>query len=365
MNKNKRLIALDAFRGFTMAAMIIVNTPGGPHHEAYAPLQHATWNGITPTDFIFPFFIFIVGVAIVLSFRKQRVKKTPKRQIVQKLLKRSAILFSLGLLLNLFPELNFSEFRIPGVLQRIALVYLACSLLFLYTDRKTQVWTGVAILVVYWLLMTVVPVPGYGYSIMEPGKNLAAWLDNLLIPGVMWQGTWDPEGILSTFPAIVTGITGMLTGYLLLSDKSREYKIIWLFSIGFLAFAAGNVWSWFFPINKNLWTSSYVLYTSGLAAMVLAVSYFFIDVLKYSSWTKIGVVFGSNAITAYVIAGILPALLILPLGNGESINSIFMDKLINIGLAPKFVSLLWALGFCMLCYIPIYILYKKKIFIKV
>lgn len=363
--KGERLISLDAFRGFTIAAMIVVNDPGGSHHDAYPPLRHADWNGITPTDFIFPFFIFIVGVSIVLSYTKQQAKGVPRSRMVGKILKRSLIIFALGVFLNLFPDFNFAETRIPGVLQRIALAFLACALLFLYTTRRTQIWLGAVTLVAYWLLMTLVPVPGYGEPLLEPGKNLAAWLDSILIPGTMYQGTWDPEGVLSTFPSIVTGITGMLAGYLLLSDKTRERKIIWLFFGGFLAYALGNVWNWFFPINKNLWTSSYVLYTSGLAAMVLAAFYFFIDVLGYIRWTKPGVIFGSNAITAYVIAGLLPALLYFSFGSGESINSLFMNGLTGMGWPPPFVSLLWALGFCLICYIPVYFLYKKKIFIKV
>ncbi|QEC52770.1 putative acyltransferase [Anseongella ginsenosidimutans] len=363
--KGERLISLDAFRGFTIAAMIIVNDPGGSHHDAYPPLRHADWNGITPTDFIFPFFIFIVGVSIVLSYSPQQARGVPRGKMVGKILKRSAIIFALGVFLNLFPDFNFAEVRLPGVLQRIALAFLACALLFLYTGRRTQAWLSAGILVVYWLLMTLVPVPGYGESLLEPGKNLAAWMDSLLIPGTLYQGTWDPEGILSTFPAIATGITGMLAGHLLISGRTREQKIIWLFFAGLIAYALGNIWNWFFPINKNLWTSSYVLYTSGLAAMTLGAFYFFIDVLGYRKWTKPGLVFGSNAITAYVIAGLLPALLYLSPGGGESINSLFMDGLTGAGLSQPFASLLWALGFCLICYIPVYFLYKKQLFIKV
>lgn len=369
--KQGRLISLDAFRGFTIAAMIIVNTPGGSHNDAYGPLRHAEWNGITPTDFIFPFFIFIVGVSIVLSYTKQQARGVARRLMTRKVLSRSVIIFALGIFLNLFPAFDFAGLRIPGVLQRIALVFLACALLFLYTSRRTQAGLAAGILIIYWLLMTLVPVPGYGYAILEPGKNLAAWFDSMLIPGTMYQGTWDPEGVLSTFPAIASGITGMLAGHLLIAGKTRERKIIWLFFAGLIGYGLGNCWNWFFPLNKNLWTSSYVMYTSGLAAMILAAFYFFIDVLGYSKWTKPGVIFGSNAITAYVIAGILPSLLNMSLGGGESgsggesINSLFMNGLTGAGFSPPFASLLWALGFCLICYIPVYLLYKKRIFIKV
>jgi predicted acyltransferase len=216
--------------------------------------------------------------------------------------------------------------------------------------------------------MTLIPVPGYGYAILEPGKNLAAWLDSLVIPGKMWQGTWDPEGILSTVPAIVTGIDGLLVGHLLLSPLSKEKKVIWLFFAGFLAYSIANAWHWWFPINKNLWTSSFVLYTSGLGSMILAALIFLVDILGYRRWAKFAIIFGSNAIAAYLTAEVFSDLLVVRWhgrDHGQSINEWMMEKILPTGISPELLSFIWALAFCLLCFIPIYILYKKKIFLKI
>lgn len=362
--KFKRLISLDFFRGLTIAGMILVNTPGSWDY-VYAPLRHADWHGITPTDFVFPFFVFIVGISIVLAYTKQLSRGRQPGEMVPKIIRRTITIFLLGIFLNLFPEFDFAHLRVPGVLQRIALVFIACALLFLYTSKRTQWWVAIGLLVGYWLVMTLIPHPEYGEVLLEPGKNIAAYIDNLLMPGTMYQGTWDPEGILSTFPAIATGITGMLAGHVVVSMRTPERKVVWLFTGGFLAYALGSMWDWFFPINKNLWTSSYVLYTSGLAAMTFAFSYFLIDVLDRRKGTFFGVVFGSNAITAYVLSGILTILTHRAWFGGESIRSLFMYSGTTVGFGPYFTSLLWALFYCVLCYIPVYILYKKRIFIKI
>ncbi len=209
--------------------------------------------------------------------------------------------------------------------------------------------------------MMFIPVPGIGTGVLEPGKNLAAWVDSLLLPGRMWQGTWDPEGVLSTLPAIVTGISGMLAGHLLNMNFDIGKKLNYMFLFGFICIVGGYTWDLFFPINKNLWTSSYVLFTSGWALMAFAAAILVVDVLGYQKATKFGVIYGSNAITIFVLAGILPVLLQRVLG----VQSGFFNGLVNMGLAPKFVSFLWAILYALLCYIPAYILYKKKIFIKV
>lgn len=355
---SKRLRSLDAFRGFTVAAMIIVNTPGSEEH-AFAPLLHASWNGLTPTDCIFPFFIFIVGISITLSYGKLLATGRTKRELIGKTLKRAALIFLIGVLLGLFPDFDFTEIRWPGVLQRIALVFLACALLFLYTGWRQQAVIGAVVLLAYWVALLFVPVPGVGTGAMEPGRNLVAWIDSLLIPGSMWQGTWDPEGILSTFPSVVTGISGMLVGKLLsVASMPHERKVSWLYLGGLLAFLLGSMWGWVFPLNKNLWTSSYVLYTSGLAAMIFASLFFVIEVMGRQKWAKIGVVFGSNAITAYVIGGILPALL-------AGLNTWYVSHFIEGGNWPQVASLFWAVGICALCYVFVYLLYRQKIFIKI
>jgi predicted acyltransferase len=363
--QKERLLSLDILRGITIAFMIIVNEPG-IHTAVFPPLLHAEWNGITPTDFVYPSFIFIIGVSIVLAYSQKIALGEPRRKMVARIVRRSILLFVIGVLLSVAPLFDFNNVRIPGVLQRIAIVFFCCSMLFIYTPRKFQWRLGVFILIVYWLVMRFVPVPGYRYPVLEPGKNLAAWLDALVIPGRMWQGTWDPEGILSTFPAIVTGLAGMMAGHLLIGNQSREQKIIWLFTAGFISFGLGNIWDWFFPLNKNLWTSSFVLYTAGLTSMALACLYFLVDVKGHKRWAKFAIIFGSNAITAYIVADIFSDLLFLNWhGEGSSANAAIIAEALKTGIAPRVISLLWAVCFCALCFVPIYFLYRRKIFIKI
>lgn len=357
-----RLISLDAMRGFTIAAMILVNFPGSEH--IYEPLEHAAWHGLTPTDLIFPFFLFMVGVSIVLSFSKSMEGERPKGDLYKKIIIRSLKIFGVGVLLSLIPSFNFSDIRWAGVLQRIAVVFLACSFLFLNTKPKTQAWIGVILLVVYWLLMTLVPTPGAGKVMLEPGLNLAAWIDSLFLPGRKWQGTWDPEGILSTFPAIVTGITGLLAGHLLLSNRTPKDKVIYLMIGGMFSLILGYIWQLGFPVNKNLWTSSFVLVTSGMAAMLLGAVYYVVDIRGYKRGTQAGVIFGANAIAVYVLAGMLSIIFYQIPFAGNSLNGHFVEAFTGIGFAPKFVSMLYALLFVCINFIPAYILYKKKIFIK-
>ena len=236
---NKRLVSLDVFRGLTIAGMIVVNTPGSWSH-VYAPLRHAEWHGITPTDLIFPFFVFIVGVSITLAYTKKLKTNITKSKITAKIIRRSITIFLLGIFLALFPDFNFSELRIAGVLQRIAICFLVGALLFLNTDWKMQLRIGIGLLITYWLAMVLIPVPEFGAGVLESGKNLAAWIDSLFLPGKKYQGTWDPEGILSTFPAIATCISGMLVGKLLLSNQTQNQKLIWLFALGIFSLHYGQ-----------------------------------------------------------------------------------------------------------------------------
>jgi len=443
---NNRLISLDAFRGFVIAGMIIVNTPGTWSH-VYGPLLHADWHGITPTDYVFPFFLFIVGISIVLAYTKRLKAGASRSDLMRKLFKRAAIIFLLGvflwvkgqlsysetpviallqklLILGLvcgflfysdkwkiqsaiaavlvilsiwwFPENSLEKLRIPGVLQRIALVFLACSLLFLNTKWKTQLWVGISLLIGYWLLLAAVPVPvddvitlaletgqvkaqsgmidigsiqaindGYIQANLEPGTNLEAWLDRRVIPWRMWQHTWDPEGLLSTLPSIASGIAGMMIGRLIVSEKNAYEKISWIFFFGIMMYTVGGVWKWFFPFNKNLWSSSFVLHTAGLATMVLAAMILIIDVKGYKKWSKLGQVFGSNSITAYVLSGMLGFLFYSKILGMTALNTAFMDGVIAIGGSQKLASFLYALVYVMIIFVPIYFLYKRKIFIKI
>jgi len=303
--KSKRLIALDALRGFTIAAMVIVNDPGTWQH-IYWPLRHAEWNGCTITDLIFPFFLFIVGVSIALAYSKRVEGNVPKRSLYRKIIIRAINIYLLGLFLWLWPEFDFSSIRWVGVLQRISFVFLVCAILFLNTNWKQQIKIGAAILVLYYIIIAYIPVPGIGKPDLSiPEGNWANYLDTLILPGVMYQKTWDPEGLLSTFPAIVSGIIGMLIGKLYLSVKDENKRLVWLFFVGFAMFLAGGLWNWFFPINKNLWTSSFVLYTAGLGTLGLAACILIVDIWGYTKWTFLGRVYGANAITSYVLAGML------------------------------------------------------------
>jgi predicted acyltransferase len=295
-----RLISLDAFRGITIASMILVNFPGN-EENVYAPLNHTHWNGITPTDLIAPFFLFIVGVALAFSYTKRLSKGITPSDLYSRLIWRSVKIYAVGLFLNvlgLFPDFNFADMRYTGTLPRIAIVFLACGFIFLRTNWKTQAVVAAVILLGYYLAMNFIPTPGYGKVMLERDINLAQWIDNRFMPGKLYQKVWDPEGILSTFPSIVTGITGLLAGRLLLSVKSQEYRVIWLFLAGFLSTIAGVIWNWFFPLNENIWTSSFVLFTSGLASMTLAASILLVDILGYRKAAQFGVIYGMNAFTS-------------------------------------------------------------------
>ena len=363
--KSKRLIALDALRGFTIAAMVIVNDPGSWNH-VYWPLRHAEWNGCTITDLVFPFFLFIVGISIALAYTKRVEAKDPRKNIYKKILTRSFSIYILGIFLWLVPDFDFSSIRWVGVLPRISFVFLACAILFLNTSWKQQVKIGAFILVIYWIIVAYIPVPGIGKPDLSiPESNWANHLDTLILPGVMWQKTWDPEGILSTFPAIVTGIIGMLIGKLYLTVKDENKRLVWLFFIGFVMFLAGGLWNWFFPINKNIWTSSYVLYTAGLGTLGLAACILIVDIWGYTKWTFLGRVYGANAITSYVLAGVLTSVFYgLKIG-GASLNESFMNGLTNVGFDPRFASMLYAVIYMLIIFIPALIMYRKKVFIKI
>lgn len=362
---SNRLISLDAFRGFTIAAMIIVNDPGSWSH-VYGPLLHAEWNGLTPTDYVFPFFLFIVGVSISLAYQKRLDDDSDKKELVKKIIIRSLKIYLLGLFLWLWPKFNFPGIRWVGVLPRIAMVFLPCAILFLYTNWKTQLRLAIGLLVGYWIVMAYIPVPGIGTpDLSVPEKNWAHYLDNLLLPGRLWKHTWDPEGLLSTLPAIGTGIIGMLIGRVIMDTKDIYEKLTKLFFYGFIMLVIGGVWKWFFPLNKNLWSSSYVMVMAGMSTLSLAAFIYIVDFKGYQKWTTLGRVFGANSIAAYVLAGMLTVVFYSDLLWGFSLSQSFMDTTTHLGFAPKFASLLYAIIYMLLIYIPAYYLYKKRIFIKV
>ena len=373
-----RLLSLDVFRGLTVAAMILVNNPGS-WSTIYAPLKHAEWNGCTPTDLIFPFFLFIVGVSISYALGSKK-ESTSQSKLLFTALKRASILFGLGLFLNLFPKVftdpmeAISTVRIPGVLQRIAIVFFFTALIYVKTNQKTQLRLFFGILIAYWALMTFVPVPGIGYANLEKETNLGAWLDRtILTEAHLWKSvkTWDPEGILSTLPAVATGLFGVLVGtWLRRKDREESVKISWMFSIGILAVILGLIWDLCFPINKALWTSSFVLYAGGLATIGLALCYWLIDVQGYKKGTTPLVVYGVNAITVFFLSGLIPRILTLIMVNmpyGTRVNSrVWMyETFYTPYFTPINASLAGAVTFILIWLLILWVMFKRKIIVKV
>lgn len=361
--------------------MILVNNPGSWAH-IYPPLEHAEWNGCTPTDLVFPFFLFIVGVSIAYAMGNKRDDEDMHDRTIVKAFKRAVVLFLLGFILAIFPR-NFSTFdffealktvRIPGVLQRISVVFLISTILFLKLSDKGLFKAIVIFLFGYWALMNFVPVPGIGPANLEKETNLGAWLDRtILTEAHLWKQskTWDPEGILSTIPAIGTCLFGVLVG-VYLKNKTIEAatKIAWLFSVGTLAVIGGLLWDLQFPINKALWTSSYVLYTGGLATIILALSYWLIDVNRYTRFTKPFVVYGVNAITVFFLSGLMPRLINMFKVDfeGEKIGA--LSYTYKAWFAPNFTnplnaSLAYAIAFVLFWYVILWVMYKRNIIIKV
>jgi predicted acyltransferase len=366
-----RLRSLDFFRGLTVAGMILVNNPGDWDH-IYAPLEHSKWNGCTPTDLVFPFFLFIVGVSIVYAMAAKKTDPANHRAIILKAARRSLTIYALSLILNLIPKFDFQHLRFLGVLPRIAIVFFICTVIFIKTSRKTQVWIFWIILIAYYFIMNFIPIPGVGPSNLEPSTNLGAWLDNLLLtPNHMWSGskTFDPEGILSTLPAISTCLLGVMTGtWLRRKDRSPENKVAWLFSVAVLLVIGGLIWDGFFPMNKALWTSSFVLFTGGLAMAALTLSFWLIDVNGRKKFTEPFVAFGSNAITIYFVSGYVPELIGSIAVHDDGLNSNLWQygyhHLFSSWLSPVNASVVSALVYVSLLSIPMIFMLRKKIFIR-
>jgi len=367
-----RLMSLDLFRGATIAAMILVNDPGD-EHTTYWPLDHAKWNGWTPTDLIFPFFLFIVGVAMAYSFTSRLRRGESREDLLKHVLWRGFILFALGLFLNGFPNrYHLATWRVYGVLQRIAICYVITAVLALFTKRRAWIGTAVACLAGYWIIMRYIPMPGFGtpgHSIpfMDPDRNLAAWLDRKVLAGHLYDVTRDPEGILSTIPAVATSILGLLTGDWLRARRSPNTKALGMAIAGILGVAVGEIFNQWFPINKNLWTSSFVIFTAGMALLALALCYWVLDIRqRRGGWTTSLLVFGMNPIAAYVFAGIVASLLDrISFADGLTLQETIYQSIFDPLGKPYLASLLFAIAFVVMCWIPMWILYRKKVFLKI
>ena len=418
-----RLISLDVFRGLTILLMTVVNNPGS-WSTIYAPLRHAEWHGCTPTDLVFPFFVFIMGTAIAFAMPT----KTYDSSTFNKIFVRSLRMINLGLFFNFFGKIQFLDLegiplmiirllitaivgyalmgnfnqktktylaigcfivfmflaysgipayenvRLPGVLQRIGIIYFIASLLYLKTTPKIQLIVSSILLLGYWALMTLVPAPGFAVTNLEKGTNLATWVDQMMLSGHVWEATktWDPEGILSTIPAIVTGLLGLQIGQLLNMNISKKSKAQKMLSIGALLLLLGWFWNFVFPINKALWTSSYVLYTAGLATLILTILYYCIDLLNFKKGITLFLVWGVNPMIVFFLSQIIPqALVMISVQNPKDKTPIdIWTYSYEFGVLPHFenpmnASLAFALLYVGFWSLLLWYFYQKKQFFKV
>ena len=397
MTTRERLVALDVFRGLTVAGMLLVNNPGS-WGAIYPPLAHAAWHGWTPTDLIFPFFLFIVGITTHLSLDARRARGDAPSQLMRQVLRRGALIFAWGLFLAWFPGFTYARtealadatfldrvvhrlehLRYLGVLQRIGLAYIVGGLLVVRLDRRQLFWALAVILLGYWALMTLVPVPGTGGQLGaalldEPGQVLSAWLDRTLLGEAhLWSGsrTWDPEGLLSTLPAVGTVLLGALTGaWIGERERALGDRLAAMFAVGCLVMVLGAMWGWVFPINKGLWTSSYVLFTGGMAAVTLATCLWLIDVQGWRGWTQPFVVYGTNPLVAFVGSGLMARLIGSMItwetdGRRVSLQQVVYQSAFASWASPKLASLGFALGFVGVWYLILLQLHRRGIVVKV
>lgn len=370
-----RLLSVDVFRGLAVAGMLLVDYQGSGE-AAYAQLKHAAWNGLTAADLVFPSFLFLVGVSVVMSISARLSRGQSRSEIVRHAALRAAILLVVGVLLNGPPAFDLATWRIYGVVQRIALCYLAVVVMELWLSRRAIVGLLVACLVGYWALLRLVPVPGYGLPgrdvpFLDPAGNLTAWLDRALLTGRLYDGPRDPEGLLSTLPSIGTALFGLLTGrWLLSTDAPAGVQAVRLLGAGLLGLAVGALWSLAFPFNKNLWTSSYVVFSAGAALVLLAAFYWVLEVKGWRGrWTAPFLVFGMNAILGYL----LDMLIWLPMRYGHVTaadgKAIPWRQAINdcllLHLSAANASLAYAVFITLVCGMPLYPLYRQRLFVKI
>ncbi len=375
---SERLMSLDVFRGMTIAGMLLVNNPGSWGH-IYPPFKHAAWHGWTYTDTIFPFFLWIVGVAIPFSLVRRVEQGDHKGILFARIFKRFVIIFGLGWFLAAFPFYNFSEgtwvkwetFRIFGVLQRIAVCYLIASTLVMLTKVRTQVLWAAFFLVSYWAIMSLNSMPGFLPGDLTTEGNFSHYVDSTILGKHVWKSakTWDPEGIVSTLPAIASCLMGVMTGHLLRTKKSMEEKTAWILSGGALLMWIGQIWNIWLPINKPIWTSSYAVFMAGLAMTVFGVCYWLVDREKHQTWVKPFAIYGMNAITVFVLAGVLGRLSLeikVPMADKPTALKTYLFETFfkGIGETPYLGSLAWAIMYVTLLYLVAYGLYRKKWFIR-
>lgn len=370
-----RLLCLDLFRGLAVAGMVLVDNPGDDR-GAYAPIQHTLWNGWTPADLIFPSFVFLVGVSMVFSFSRRLERGESRRQIFIHAVKRALLLLAIGLFLNGFPLFHLADWRILGVLQRIAACYLAAAVLVLWQGWRGQLVALLVCLVGYWAILRFVPVPGFGVPgrdipFMDPEGNLVAWLDRKLFPGRLYNVVRDPEGVISTIPAIATALAGVLAGHWLRRPRTEGVKVAGLLGAGLLGLLVGELWNVWFPINKNLWTSSFVVFTAGFALVFLGLLYWMTELRRWrGSWTVPILVLGMNPIAGFFADALVygPGYSFTLRGPGGAaipLHEWIQLHLLGLPIGTANASLVYSLGAVLFCWLLLLALYKKKIFLKV
>ena len=358
---------MDALRGLTVASMVLVNNPG-TWRAVYPPLRHAAWHGWTATDVIFPFFVFIVGVAIPRALGP-RLERDGRAAVTLKVVRRSIVIFALGIVLNGFPWFVWATLRIPGVLQRIAVCYLIAALVYVLTSTRAQAIIASGLLLGYWLAMTVVPVPGYGAGDLSPEGNLAAYLDRAVFGPHIWQfaKVYDPEGLLSSVPAVATALLGVLTGTWLRSGRRSDVIAARLAVAGIAGIVLGELWGLWFPINKSLWTSSYVMLTGGLALVALAAFYWLIEIRERRRWAIPFAVLGVNALVLFFLSTLAARLLsIVKVGaEGHSLQEVLFERLFAPLASPVNASLAYALVYVVIWWAIMWMLYRWNIRLRV
>ena len=376
---NARLLSLDAFRGFAIGAMLLVNNPGDWGH-VYAPLLHAPWHGWTFTDWVFPFFVFIAGMAMTISLARRAAAGADKTALLLTTARRALALIGIGLLLNLIPSFDLATVRIPGVLQRLGLCTLLAAPIVLWCGQRGVALWAVALMAVYAFVQLCVPVPDVNGAVhtglLEPGKDAAAWLDRALLDGHLWKAakTWDPEGLLTTLPAVASQLLGVLAGYVLAAQKQPAEKAMTWVVAGLASLWLGQVLdAWLMPINKSLWTPAFVFMTAGWALLIFAAFYWLLDAspqpLARARWARLArplVVLGMNALFLFALSGLVAkALSFIKLADGRSLGAAAYQPILDLGLAPQNASLLRAIAFVLVMYAVAWVMYRKHWFVKV
>jgi predicted acyltransferase len=376
----ERLLSLDVTRGITVAFMIMVNNGGGPGSWGF--MNHAEWNGLTPTDLVFPTFVFVMGVSVVFATEARLARGDTRAKLAWHTAQRAAILILLGIIVNSFPFFQLAHMRFYGVLQRIGVCYFVVGLFYLWDRRaSTKVVALIAALVGYWALVRWVPLPGIGVPgrdvpFMDMTQNLVSWIDRNLFPYHLYlyspdHNVRDPEGLLSGLPAVGTALMGILTGLWLRSQESIPAKTLGLAAASVASLVLGYLWSLEFPLNKNMWTSSFVLVAGGYSLALLALTFWAVEQKGWrKGWTWVWLVFGANAIAAYLFSELSQSILQDIPVSGESGARTPLASWIAIHTVahipnPGWAAFSYSVSFAAFCFIPVWILYRKKIFLKI